>query len=216
MGVTVTGFSGVDMEVEANSRAGRIVQRPDDALGHFQKAMTSGVMAAGLAAAASIFQFRWADATKICLIRRVNLSAGGIVGFTAGVATFNLFPARSFTANGSGGTAGTLTGNNGKLRTSMSTMVPTDIRISSTAALTAGTWTLDTDPVGGTTQSVTATAGVVVLPMTDLFYHGPGLYPLVLVQNEGFTIQATVPATGTWTFSAQVEWTELATSTSYQ
>lgn len=215
MAVVLQGNGGTNAEVEGNSRALRTIIRPDDygSLGIYNKAMTSGVMAAGLAAAATVFQFRWSSASNVCLIRRVKISAGGITAFTAGVATFNLFPARSFTANGSGGTAGTLTGANGKLRTSMATTLVGDIRIASTAILTAGTWTLDTDPIAGVTGSTNATAGTVILPDTLLFDHGPGLYPIALVQNEGINIQATVPATGTWTFSVQVEWEELA---SYQ
>ena len=35
-------------------------------------------------------------------------------------------------------------------------------------------------------------------------------HPFILAQNEGFNIAATVPATGTWRFSVQVEWEELA------
>jgi len=30
-------------------------------------------------------------------------------------------------------------------------------------------------------------------------------HPEVLTQNEGFVIEATVPATGTWTFSVKVD-----------
>lgn len=177
--------------------------------GIYNKALTSGVMAAGLAGNASVWQFRWTHATNLCIFRRLIISAGGITAFTAGVVAFNLFPARSFTASGSGGTAGTLTGNNGKLRTSMGTTLVGDIRIASTAALTAGTWTLDTDPIGGATGSTTATAGAVLMPPTALFDHTVATYPLVFAQNEGLNLQATVPATGTWTFSVQAEWEEL-------
>lgn len=213
MAIQIQGNSGTILEVEANTRALRVVHRPDDygSLGIYNKAMTSGTMAAGLAVAANIYQFRWSNATNLCIIRKIRISAGNAgTGFTAGAGIFNLFPARSFTANGSGGTAGTLTGNNGKLRTSMGTMLVGDVRISSTAALTAGTWTLDTDPIAAVTTGVQATAGVQILPPTDLFYHADNEMPFVLAQNEGFTIQATVPATGTWTFSVQTEWEELA------
>jgi hypothetical protein len=33
-------------------------------------------------------------------------------------------------------------------------------------------------------------------------------YPLVLAPNEGVVIEATVPATGTWTFYAGFDWEE--------
>ena len=48
------------------------------------------------------------------------------------------------------------------------------------------------------------------IPMVDLFHADPGSEsPLVLAQNEGFVIRATVPATGTWQFGCTVTWTEL-------
>jgi len=33
---------------------------------------------------------------------------------------------------------------------------------------------------------------------------------LVLANNEGFVIEATVPATGVWFFDVKVDWEELA------
>jgi hypothetical protein len=33
---------------------------------------------------------------------------------------------------------------------------------------------------------------------------------LLLAQNEGFVVRATVPATGTWQFGVTVVWTEVA------
>ena len=213
MPTIIQGNGGTNAEVEPGTRALRTVIRPNDygALGIYSKALTSGVMAAGLAANASVFQFRWGSATNICLVKKVLLSAGGIAAFTAGSLTFNMVPARAFTINGAGGTAGTLTGNNGKMRTSMATTLLSDVRVASTAALTAGTWTLDTDAIGSFSGSTTITAGTgLVPPGTELFKHTIGEYPFALVQNEGFHINATVPATGTWTFSVQVEWEELA------
>lgn len=207
---SLVGLTGTALEVEA-SGAGRGVLRPESygSLGAYNKLITSGTMAAGLGAAAEVFGFRWTDATEPCLIRRVRLTAGDLVGFTAGIATFGLFMARDFTASMTGGNAGTLTGNNGKLRTNMGTMQPADIRISSTVALGAGTKTLDTDAIGGGTFSVITTAGAAMGPLPDLFYAPPGAQPIVLTQDEGIVIRATVPATGTWTFSVQVDWQEL-------
>lgn len=217
MGLPLVGSpSGNAAEVDANTHALRVNPRPNDygSLGIYAKGLTSGTMAAGLAAASSVWQMRYGG-SNVLLVKKVLLSAGDTgTAFAAGAITFNLFVARSFSANGSGGTAGTLTGNNGKLRTSMSQAMSTpiaDIRISSTAALTAGTWTLDTDPCGGITTSIDATAGrPMVAPGTELLRALPGEYPLVLANNEGLNLQATVPATGTWVFSVSVVVEELS------
>lgn len=181
-------------------------------LGSYSKALTSGTMAAGLAAAAPVFSFRYGGA-NLAVIRAVTISATDITtGFAATNATFNLFAARAFTASDSGGTAGTLTGNNGKMRTSFATTGVTDIRISSTATLTAGTRTLDTDPLATLTGGPTVTAGNPMIGAgTAIYLPGPTEYPLVLANNEGVVIQATVPATGTWVLSVTVTWDEYTT-----
>ncbi len=173
--------------------------------------MASGVMAAGLAAGAEVFQFRWTDATRVGLVTKVIIDgAGGIAAFTAGVTRFDAVIARSWSADGSGGTTATITGNNQKMRTSMGTTLLGSTRISSTAALVAGTKTLDSQAIGNAVASVGVVAGDPVMPPSILIHHDAGSScPLVLAQNEGFVIRATVPATGTWTFAVTVEWVEL-------
>lgn len=213
MAVQIQGFSNVVQEVESASRAGRVVLRPVDygSLGIYSLSLQSGVMAAGLAADASVFQFRWTHATNLALIKQIRVLGGGIAAFAAGHGKFDCMIARAFTASGSGGTAATLTGNNNKLRTSMATMGVADIRISSTAALTAGTWTLDAQPVAQQSFGVTATAGATLGHANALINtETDSEYPIVLAQNEGINIRATVPATGTWAFGVTIRWAELA------
>jgi hypothetical protein len=168
-------------------------------------------MAAGLAGAAPIFAIRWPSA-NIMVLKKVIISAGNTAtAFTAGVCTFNLFIARSYTVNDTGGTDITPAAGMTKLRTSMGNTLLTAncARISSTATLTAGTRTLDTNPIGSISVSIPAVAGNTILAPYDLFKALAGDYPTVLAQNEGIVIQATVPATGTWTFSVQSQWEEL-------
>jgi hypothetical protein len=45
----------------------------------------------------------------------------------------------------------------------------------------------------------------------DLFRMMPGELPLVLATGEGIVIEATVPATGTWSWVASIDWDEVAT-----
>ena len=179
-------------------------------LGAYSKSMVSGTIAAGLAAESPVYSFRYGG-TGIAVIRKVTVSA--IVAgtaFTVGAANLELFAARSFTASDSGGTAGTLTGNNSKLRTSLATTAVSDIRIASTGTLTAGTRTLDTDQAATVAFSAPATLTFTnLLNSTELYKPGQaGDYPMELATNEGFVIQATVPATGTWTLQVLVDWEE--------
>lgn len=172
----------------------------------------SGTMAAGLAANAPVYSVRWTNSLYIAVIRRVSLAMSSLgTGFTAGVGKFELFAARSFSASDSGGNDIRPTANKNKLRTSMNTTRFGSMRQSATAALTAGTRTLDTNPlrriffaVGTATNTVYLQTTVVLGSMVD------SDYPLVLHADEGLVIQAQVPATGVWQFNVALEWMELS------
>lgn len=214
MAIQLQGNSGTVQEVEANTRAARVVIRPADvgALGSYEISEVSGTIAAGLAAGSPIFSFRNSTA-NVYVIRSIYLSAGNAgTAFAAGVASFKLIAARTFTVSDSGGTAIAVTGNNGKMRTSFATSGLADARIASTGTLTAGTRTLDATAIGTLVVPISTTASITMIsPGTKIFDAGSSQeYPLVLAQNEGFIITATVPATGTWSVAVKVEWDELS------
>lgn len=211
--IVKSGATSDLLTVEASTKAARVTPRPIDygALGIYSLSVQTGTMAAGLAADAEIFQFRWTDASKLAIVYRVVCEgAGGITAFTAGFTKMQAFIARSFTVAGTGGATATLTGNNQKLRTSMGTSLVNEIRIATTAALTTGTKTLDLQGIGGIIGSTTATAGAVLIPPGYLFDSNTMLVqPVVLAQNEGVVVRVTVPATGTWTGGVTITWAEL-------
>lgn len=199
--------------VDPTMTALRTVLKPDQNVGAYQTSATSGAMTL-IAAAGPVFSFRYAPGTgQVCVIKRVIVSWTTTTGFTAGQAMgFGLFAARSFTANDTGGTALTpILGSSQKYRTAsfVSSMV-TDARISTTAVLTAGTRTLDTQALGQAIfYSPTTTAGSF-LSNTDLLNHDAGDYHLVLQNNEGFVItnQILMGAAGVGTLTVNVEWFE--------
>lgn len=191
--------------------------RDPGTLGAYAKGLRSGIMAAGLTADSQVFHFRWAHATRICVVESVRIWAGNLgTAFAAGGFNFRLFRVQAWSADGSGGNAGTFTGANGKKRNRFATSSGLTMRVSSTAALTAGTQgAIDSDPIGQAGGSVTATAGTSMLPgSTELLQPSSGKpYDLILTgvaaAEEGFIVTATVPATGTWTFGVDVCWVEL-------
>ena len=214
MGIAVIGNGGTVADVQAANRAVNVCVFPQDplTLGYYSMSMNNGttVMTAGLAANSPIWSFRWGNA-NLAIVKGVYLSVSeGLAAFTTGRGNFDLFVARSFSASDTLGTAATLTGNNGKLRTSFGTTLLTDMRISNTVSLTAGTRTLDTMPVGNAQVSnkvIETNSGTnMILWQRD----GSDGYPLVLAQNEGLVIQASVAGTGTWFFEVRVEWMEAA------
>lgn len=215
MGVNLLGgVTGAKQEVESATLAARIAHRPLDITtgGAYSAGSASGIMAAGLAGASPIFSFR-GSATLLCLVKKVRFSAIGLgTGFVAGSSLFNLFAARAFSASDTGGGALTMTTNNAKRRTAQAVSTVQDIRCSATATLSAGTRTKDASPLAALFGEASNTASVVMAPPQNLLDFQPGEWPLVLAINEGFVIEATVPATGTWSFSCTVDWEEVPTT----
>ena len=215
MAIQLQGNSGTVAEVDGtNYRALRASLRPIDygSLGSYRVSGLSGTMAAGLATNAEVFQFRWVDATRVCVVTSVKFDglSGSATAFAAGFGKVDMVIARSWTADGSGGSTLTLAGNNQKLRSSMNTTLIGGSRISSTAALSVGTKTLDAHAIGQYSAAFGTATSTQWIPQNDLFHADPGgESPVVLTQNEGFVVRATVPATGTWQFGVTVAWTEL-------
>lgn len=222
MAIQIQGNGGTVAEVDGTTfRAQRVTTRPADygSLGVYRASMTSGTMAAALAANSEIFQFRWPDATRLALVHRVQISAGAnVAASAAAITSFNMTVARSWTVAGSGGTRATLTGNNAKLRTSMGTSLVNDMGCSATGALTAGTKTLDTTNVGGFSLGI-GTGAITVAANLNLTDGKVDLYnaweegnmPVVLAQNEGFVVRTGIifPAGMTWQFTVDVVWSEV-------
>ena len=191
----------------------------------FSVSVTTGTVAAGAGALSEIFQFRWTSTTARAVIHLVELEqfASLGTGFTAGSFLFNLTTARAWTAAGTGGTTVTITGNNMKHRTSTATTGVQEIRVATTAALGAGTKTLDAAPKRSVFGKVNNVASTQFIPATGLVGGGRGAVlfaaseadagvPLILnpgaSSGEGVVVRATVPATGTWEASVRITWSE--------
>jgi hypothetical protein len=227
----IEGVVGGLAEVgEASASALHVASKPIPygALGHYRIHTMTGTLAATLAAgtgtAGHVFAFRWGDATRLCVITKFRTRFLPLTLFTAATLTdhtsFDAFIVRSYTASHASGTTLTPTGNNAKMRTSMGTSLVTDARISTTAALTAGTHTFDAFPFaqslrkGNRVNPVAATEEVIMPTMDgmDMDYDmGAGDHPIVLAQNEGIVIRnRTVwPAAGTGILSVLICWAEV-------
>lgn len=222
MAIQVQGNGGVVAEVDGSShRALRTRNAPIDvgSLGHYQIAVQSGAIGAGAAANSEVLQIRWTDATRLCV--PLKLTCNGMratTAFVAGAIDIRATIARSWSAAGTGGGTATLTGNNQKLRTSFGSSLMGEIRTATTAALGAGTKTLDSQDIGlitthssGGTGSATPIIGSIFLPIYDLFEQdmADGEYPVVLAQNEGIAVRCTVPGTGVWNIGFTFKWAEV-------
>lgn len=221
MAIFEGGTSAAVADVGAVARIpAHIVACPDPygSLGHYAFAGVTGAIAAGMAANGELFQLRWTDATRFCVVREILVTGmRTTTAFAAGVIDIKATIARVWSASGTGGTALTLTGESLQLRTSMGATLVGDARIATTAALGGGTKTPDTHDIGLITthssagwNGATPIVGSTYLPTTVLFQanvNGGG-HPIVLAQNEGFVVRATVPATGVWNLGVLVRWAE--------
>ena len=225
---TTYGTPGAEQIVDATFGAARVSLKPNDYMGvgviggHYMLSAQSGALT-GVAAAGPVFSFRWAPgqgAPPYALIKKVQIAAVITTGFTAAQAVdFDLVLARSFTSSDTGGSALTpFTGNSQKMRAGlMSTSALTDCRIATTAALAAGTRTLDSSAL---------TSAPIVFPLTtatsglgegggdavDLFKEDAvAQHPLMLAVNEGFLIRVVTAmgAAGVIKLYVNVSWAEV-------
>jgi hypothetical protein len=209
MAIIVQGADGTQIKVDPTFNAQRVSVRPMDhgANGVYRVSAQTSIMTAGMAANSEIFQFRWTDSVKLAVIERVTFDGmGSATAFAAGICNFRLTVCRGWTVDGSGGTSITTIP---KLRNTHGSSAVGSIRIASTAALTAGTKTIEATDIGTVISSATATAGMSIppQPLMDIMNLG---HPLILTQNEGFIIKSTIAGTGTWATGFTVHWTEVS------
>ena len=209
MALIQSGADSTLLTVDPTMKAARVVIKPDEMLGAYQLSVASGALTT-VAAGAPIFSFRYApNNSTVCVIKRISIGFVCTTAFGAAQAMgYGVYVARSFSGSDSGGTAATLTGNNNKYRTSLATTAVTDLRIGTTAALTAGTRTLDAQALGTNYFYVPGVG--TSLTQTDLISYDANDYPIVLANNEGFVINNLVlmGATGVGTAVVNVEWFE--------
>lgn len=211
MAIQAQGFSGTTAEVDATFRALRVSDRPQEAIGFYSFGGTSGLLT-GVAAAGPVFSLR-NTGSNLLVIRRVQIGFVTTTAFTTaqGLA-YGLLKATSFSASDTGGTALFTAGQN-KNRTSFTNITSApDVRIASTAALTAGTRTLETVPLAVAAGSSTAVG--TVMPLTSILPHEVGDYPFVLASNEGFIITNNIAMGAAGVINLQVN-VEMAEATAF-
>ena len=163
-----------------------------------------------VAADGPVWSCRWTATQQLCVVKRVGLSVTVRTAYgTAQGTEYGLYFARAFTVADSGGTAATLTTNNGKLDTNYPTSVMGDMRIGTTGVITAGTRTLDAHPLGANcfqTNALGATAN-----MDWVFGGSDDSQQVILRQNEGLVLHNLflMGATGVLRLYVTMEWSEV-------
>jgi hypothetical protein len=213
MAIIQSGADSTLLTVDPSFKSARVTIKPDELTGAYQLSLASGALttvAASTASAGTLFSFRYAPGTSnVCVVKRVSVGWVQTTAFGAAQQMgLGLFVARGFSGADSGGTAATLSGDNQKMRTSLATTGVSNINVGTTAALTAGTRTLDAQPLGAAYFWVPGVGTQLV--NTELLAYDVNDYPLVLANQEGFCIQNLIlmGATGVGTLVVNVEWFE--------
>lgn len=219
MAIIQSGSDSSLLTVDPTFKAARVSVRAPEAVGYFQLGAVSGNLTnTTVVANGSLFSMRWAPGNgKLAVIRRVTVNFVQTIGWTAAAAQpVGLYIARSWTVSDSGGTAITVAANTNKMRTSNDPSLfaaPSDVRVSTTATLTAGTRTLDTNPISvGLLAASQVAAASANYPQQTIVLHdvNTGDHPIVLDNNEGIVLNNMVvwPAAANGLISVNVEWFE--------
>lgn len=226
---------GTELGVDPTTLAAHVALKPIEyagagaVLGHYSTAQQSGAVTA-MAAGGHTASFRWTDASRYAVILRIRVGYSIASAVTAAVPMdMRAIVARGFSvdfsANNTQLSLAAVTNTN-KMRASMGTSLlgTKGPVICTTAAMSGQTLTLDSAPFAICSwptifaQNGAGTAVALPVgnggPVQDLYTCTSfGQHPVVLSANEGVIIQPAqvAPADGTWKYTVQWDWVEVAT-----
>jgi hypothetical protein len=180
----------------------------------FRLAMVSGALTTA-AASGTLFSAYWGNTAKRALIWRLNWHYSTLVALgTAQEIRMSAYIARGTTVANSGGTAATLTTTNA-LMDSLGTLTSafTDVRMCTTAALTEGTTTRDSQAFMSRTNWV---SNALIIgqqyPAFDYRFGGDlGTNPITLRAGEQIELvnDILMGASGVFRLVVEMEWSEV-------
>ena len=178
--------------------------------GIYQHCARSSTFLTGISGEHPIYSFRWPAAQMMAAIQRVRIMAWcTTTPFAAGVGMFAVYIARNFTLPDTGGTSAVFGDGSAKLRGTMNS-AEASIIFSNNSPLTPGTRVTEATPIDSRDVLLpTAAYGLFSNQPLTLFEKLAGEHPLVLQNNEGFIVQASVPGSGSWQFAITTEWAEI-------
>jgi len=182
--------------------------------GHFSVGFLSGTIAGPVTAGATgqVISIRWQHTDLKFIPLRLSLDVL-CSAFSSGVSLdFAAYIARAFTTNASGGTQITAPTKGSSVSMAGSIFTSNgDFRVSSTTNLTAGTQSLDANPIGTAWAPFTA---VEQAAKFDLYTVADfGQHPVVLGNNEGLIVRletANLAASNSIKIRGRLEWAETA------
>lgn len=205
------------LKIDPSWRGLRTSIYPPEALGHYRLCATSGILtgvAAGTATAGFLFAMR-APASNLMVVQRIKARLWTLIQPTATLEQhMKLLRLTGYTGNITGGTTIPLTSPQFKKTTAYPSTTIQAASIATTAGLTAGTHTLDTNEFASGGMSEAAAAEATSPNQQDIDYWGneAGEHGMVYTGNEGFIVRNEIlwSAAATGRLAVTVDWFELA------
>jgi len=212
MAIIQSGASTDLLTVESTSKAARVTIRPNESVGSYTFTAVSGSIAGGTAAGV-LYTFRNGGSNLIAL-RRISVGLQTTTAYTKGSLRLSTYFVRtSFTQGTTNATLVTLTGNNAKKRTNMTTTSAVAY-ICTTTVITGDTATgEDTQPFGTTNMDLLAVVGnTPTFGLADVYRQDYIDYPVILAAGEGFRLKndTAFAATGASNLIVNVSYEELS------
>lgn len=207
-------------KVDTSWLGGRIAIYPQEALGHYRMCATSGVLtgvAAGTATAGILFAVR-APATNTMVVQRIKVKLWTIVQPTATLETWlKIIQLSGYSASITGGTTISLASPQFKKMSGYPDTTIQSASIATTAGLTAGTHTMNTNEFcsEGRTESAAAEATSPNLNEMEFLGNETGEHGMVFVGNQGFVVRNEIlwSAAQTGRMSVTLDWFERTSPT---
>jgi len=197
------------LTIDPTAKAARTTIRPNEVQGAYRWSATSGSIAAATAAGV-LFTWKYTG-TGIAVLRRIDVGLNVTTAYTQGGIRLSAYFVRtSFTQGSTNATAVTLTGNNGKKRTSHAT-TNVSAYICTTTGI-AGDTASGEDSTPWCFTLLNQPAAIQVVAPQTLYSDDPTDYPIVFAANEGFRIKndTAFAATGVSSLTVTVEYDEMA------
>lgn len=199
-------------EVDPGMRALRATLRPPEASGAFRIGEFSGLLTAA-AANGYLFYLRNPDPNKLIVLNYLRLRMAVITSFTAAQElAFDAVHLRTWSLATAGGTPIAVANNNLKKRASLAASIG-DMRIATTAGLTAPTAVVDANPfIAGMAKTLAAAATVQDIAFDEEFDATNGTdFPVIYAGNEGLAVRNKIlmGAVGTVRLAVTAGWTEV-------
>jgi hypothetical protein len=180
--------------------------------GHYGICVNTGLLAAALTAGVPVFAFRFAPSVTgryRAVLKRLYMQGMTRTAYTTAQAIgFRAFKARSYTASDSGGTDVKPATGDGKRQNGYPDTKAADIRVATTAKITAGTRTVEATPFAAMEYWAGAIGAGPIVPHEYIM--GPQSVPQVFYDNEGFVIhnEILMGAVGVTQLWLELDWTE--------